>query len=172
MKTAANSMRAIRVAKLTLNIGAGEAGEKLDKAKLVLERIAGAKPVTTNAHERTTFGTPKGKPIGTKVTLRGAAAMAVLKKLLDAKERRLKPGNFDKYGNFAFGIEEYINIPGMKYDPDVGIMGLDVAVTLERPGYRVKRRKLRPAKVGKAHQITKEDAIAFATGLGVVVSQE
>ncbi len=73
----------------------------------------------------------------------------------------LSGSNFDDYGNFAFGIKEYIDIPGMEYDPKLGIIGMDVCVALERPGYAVKRRKL-SGKIGKAHKITREEAMSFA----------
>ena len=51
------------------------------------------------------------------------------------------------HGNLSFGIHEYIEMPGAKYDPDIGMFGLDVSVNLERPGYRISRRKKHPAKI-------------------------
>jgi large subunit ribosomal protein L5 len=38
---------------------------------------------------------------------------------------------------------------------------MDVMGTLERPGYRIKRRRIRPAPVGKSHRVKKEEAIKF-----------
>ena len=71
---------------------------------------------------------------------------------------------------FSFGIPEYIEIPKVKYDPKIGIIGLNVSVTLERPGFRIKRRKLINRKVSRSHKINKEDAIEFAKNkLGVIV---
>lgn len=84
----------------------------------------------------------------------------MLKRLLEAKENTLRKTSFDSSGNFSFGIKEYIDVPGTDYDPKIGMIGFDVAVTLERPGYRVKRRKL-PKKLGKSHMIKKEEAIDF-----------
>ena len=167
-----NPMRKIMVEKVTLNMGAGEAGPKLDSSKKILETITGRKVVITKTHKRTTFGGPPKKPIGVKVTLRGKGAIELLKNMLQAVDNRLKPSQFDTNGNFSFGVAEYINIPGVKYDPDVGILGMDVAVTLERPGFRVKKRRTRPAKVGKVHIITKDEAIKFAEKeLGVKVTE-
>ena len=71
------------------------------------------------------------------------------------------PNNFDLHGNVSFGIPEYIDIPGVKYDVDIGIIGLEVCITLERPGFRVKRRKQKNAKVGVKHTITQKEAIDF-----------
>ncbi|MBI2676287.1 MAG: 50S ribosomal protein L5 [Candidatus Aenigmarchaeota archaeon] len=165
-------MREIRVGKLTLNIGMGSAPEKLDKARIVLERLTGKKIVLTKTKSRTTFGTPKGKPIGAKVTLRGKEATELLKRFLESKENRLLKTNFDSTGNFSFGIEEYIHVPGVKYDPEIGILGMDVSVTLERPGYRVKRRKI-ASKIGKRHLITKEDAMDFVSRtFGVAIEKK
>jgi large subunit ribosomal protein L5 len=73
----------------------------------------------------------------------------------------VKASSFDENGNFAFGIKEHIEIPGTKYVPELGIFGMDVIGTLERPGYRIKRRRIRPALIGKSHRITKEEAIKF-----------
>ncbi len=166
-------MRAIRIDKVTLNVGTGEPGPKLDKAKKILAKISGNKVITTKSRKRSTFGGGKGRPIGAKVTVRGGAAVELLKTLLQAVESRLKPSQFDINGNFSFGIAEYISIPGVKYDPDIGIMGMDVCVTLERPGFRIKRKRIRPRKIGKAHRITKEQAIRWATeNLGVRVTEK
>ncbi len=157
-----NVMRQIRLEKITINIGAGEPGPKLDKSKKILEKISGRKVLITRTHKRTTFGLPQKKPIGVKVTLRGKAALDMLKKMLQVVDNRLKPSQFDANGNFSFGIDEYINIPGVRYDPDIGILGMDVCVTLARPGFRIKRRRMKPKKVGKGHRISKEEAIEWA----------
>ncbi len=154
-------MEKIRLGKVTLNIGTGESGQKLEKAKTLMERLTKKKVVITKTHKRTTFGMAKGRPIGVKTTLRGNDASAFLKAAFHAAGNKIKEGNFDNTGNFSFGVEEYINLPIIKYDPEIGIMGLDVTVTLERPGYRIKKRKIRPKKVGKNHAIKKEEAIEF-----------
>jgi large subunit ribosomal protein L5 len=77
--------------------------------------------------------------------------------------------NFDQQGNFSFGIPEYIDIEGLEYDPDLKIIGLEVAVTLERPGFRVRNRIVRKSQLGKPHKITKDQAIEFVQSLGVTV---
>lgn len=156
-----NPMKAIRLEKLTLNLGVGEAGPGIEKAKALLEKMSQKTVVVTHTHKRTTFGGAKGRPIGVKVTMRGDAAMELLKRLLDAADNRLRPSQFDRNGNFSFGIAEYINIPGLKYDPDIGILGMDVCVTLMRPGFRVSRKRIRPRRVGKPHRITPEESQAW-----------
>jgi len=154
-----NPMREIRIEKITLNIGCGST-KNPKHAKELLERITGCKAVITRTHKRTTFGMAKNREIGAKVTVRKNCE-ALLGRLLKAVGNKLKVSQFDELGNFSFGIPEYIMIPGMKYDPDIELFGLDVCVTLERPGYRVKRRSKKRSKVGKKHLITKEEAIEW-----------
>jgi large subunit ribosomal protein L5 len=153
-----NAMREIRLDKLTLNMGAGESGPKLEKSQKIMKKITGNAVMITKTSKRSTFGVAKGRPIGAMTTLRGQAARQLLEKLLQAVEGKLKKKSFDRNGNFSFGIKEYINIPGIKYDPEVGILGMDVCVTLRRPGYRVKDRMIRPAPVGSSHRIKPEEA--------------
>jgi large subunit ribosomal protein L5 len=155
-----NPMQNIKIEKITLNIGCGEAGEKLDKAKKLLESLTNKKIVITITHKRTTFGAAKGRPIGCKVTLRGKYADEFLKKALDTVDFKLPKTVFDKQGSFSFGVKEHISLPGVKYDPDIGIFGMDVSVSLERPGFRVKRKKI-PKKIGKKHLIKPEEAMEW-----------
>ncbi len=165
-----NKMREIYVEKVTLNICVGEPGERLENAKKLIERLSGAKAIYTKAKKKIAeFKIRPGLPIGVKVTLRGEKAVEILKRLFKAKDNEIPKEKFDDQGNFAFGIEEYTLIPGMKYDPKIGIIGLDVAVTLARKGYRVRRKRLK-SRIGKKHLISKEEAINFIQNtFGVVV---
>jgi large subunit ribosomal protein L5 len=157
-------MRVIKLAKVTVHIGVGKSGEMLEKAMKVLSEITGQKPCTKQAKMTVKeFGTREGEPIACLTTLRGEKASAFLRRGLDAVNNSLKASCFDENGNFAFGIKEHIEIPGTKYVPELGIFGMDVIGTLERPGYRIKRRRIRPAQVGKSHRVTREDAIKFVT---------
>ncbi len=156
-----NRMQEIRIEKVTLNIGAGKSPERLEKGVKLLEKISGRQPVKTFTNKRIpNWGLRPGLPIGCKITLRKTLAAETLKKLLAAKDNKLAIKQFDGEGNVAFGIHEYIDIPGIGYDPEVGIMGLEVCVTLERPGFRIKRRKISKRKL-KAHKITKDAAVEF-----------
>jgi len=156
-----NPMQNIKIEKITLNIGCGDSGEKLDKAKKLLETLTNKKVVITTTHKRTTFGTAKGRPIGCKITLRGKDAEEFLKKALDAVDFKLAKGVFDKQGSFSFGVKEHISLAGVRYDPDIGIFGMDVCVSLERPGFRIKRKKI-SRKIGKKHLIKPEEAMDWA----------
>ncbi len=157
-----NPMREIKIEKVTLNIGAGKDQSKLDKAVLLLKNIGNKKPVKTFTNKRIQeWGLRPGLPIGCKLTLRKKDAKELLMRLLDAKDNRLTGVQFDNGGNISFGITEYIDIPGVKYDPDIGIMGLQVCITLERPGFRIRRRRLQRKKIPSRHSIKKEEAIDF-----------
>jgi len=158
----ANLLRNIRIEKVTLNIGAGKNTALLDKGVKLLKTITGIQPVKTVTQKRIpAWGLRPGLPIGCKVTLRKNAAREVLSRLLQAKNYVLNEKQFDENGNVAFGIHEYIDIPSVKYDPDIGIIGFEVCVTLERPGFRIKRRKIQTKKIPERHRIKKNDAIEF-----------
>ena len=151
-----------RVRKVTVNIGVGEAGEKLQRAEKLLEMLTGQKPVRTYGKATVpAFNVKKKGPIGTKVTLRGAKADEFIKRTLEAVDNTLKESQVDATGNFAYGVHEYIDMPGTEYDPDIGMYGMDVAVSLERPGYRISKRTRQRKKVPKKERITKEETIAF-----------
>jgi large subunit ribosomal protein L5 len=167
-----NPMRQIAIEKVTLNIGVGKSGAELENAKTLLERLSSRKAVETLAKTRNpVFHIKKGDPIGAKTTLRGSAAAEFVKKALHPKDNKLSPRNFDKFGNFSFGVAEYIEFPGAKYDPKIGIIGFDVCVTLKRKGgWRASKRRHARAEIGASHRITKEEGIAFAHNvLGVEI---
>jgi len=155
-----NPMREIRIEKVTLNIGCGSDQDKLKRAQKLLQNFSGQKPLITRTRRRTTFGMPQKKAIGVKVTLRNDKAVNFLKDALQAVDNELKEKQIND-DNFSIGIKEYIDLPKANYDPDIGIIGMDVCVTLERPGYRVKKRKNKKSKIGKKHLITKNEIIEW-----------
>ena len=63
--------------------------------------------------------------------------------------------------NFSFGIEEYIEIPGIEYQRDIGIRGLDVTVVFKRDGRRVRLKKIKRGKIPARQKISKEEIIKF-----------
>jgi len=159
-----NLLKKISLAKIVLNMGVGKSGDPIEIGKKALEQITGKKPNARNAKKpQRDWGVRKGEPIGVAVTVRGNDATELLKRLLAAKDNQIKEKIFDSEGNFSFGITEYIDIPEIKYDPNIGIIGLEVSVSLARPGFNIKLRSRRKAKVGKNHRITKNDAIKFLT---------
>jgi len=144
-------------------MGVGKSGDPIETGKKTLVQITGKKPNARNAKKaQRDWGVRKNEPIGVAVTVRGDDATELLKKLLEAKDNQISERAFDNEGNFSFGIKEHIDIPGVKYDPKIGILGLEVSTSLARPGFNIKFNKSK-AKVGKNHRITKNDAIKFLT---------
>ncbi len=157
-----NPMRRIRVGKVVVNIGLGKSGEAIERGKKILEQVTGQSPTQTRAKRSVRdFGIHKGEPIGVVVTVRGAETAKLIEKLLTAREKKLQASCFDSRGSVSFGIKEHIEIPGIRYDPAVGILGMNVSVLLERPGFAVSRRGRRASRVGKAHLVSKEEAMQY-----------
>jgi len=157
-----NQMREIRLVKAVINIGVGDAGERLLKAEKVLGMVTGKKPVRTVA--KTTnrdLGIRRGMQIGVKVTLRGKEAEEFVKKAFWIRENKIAGWSFDPEGNFSFGIQDYTDFPGMKYDPEIGIFGLDVSTSIARRGRRVQQRHIMRRKVPTYHRVTKKEGIDF-----------
>ena len=159
-----NPMRVPRIEKIVVNIGVGEGGDKLQKAEKVMEMVTGVKPARTLSKvANRDWGLRVGGPIGVRVTLRGEEAEAFLRKALDIRQFKVPDYSFDDGGNLNFGVPDYTDFPGMKYDPEIGIFGMDIAVVIARPGNRVKARRLHQRRVPKEHKVTREEAQALLT---------
>lgn len=157
-----NSMRIPYIAKVTVNIGVGESGERLQKAMTLLERLTGAKPVPRAAKRSIReFGIKRGENIAAVVTLRRAAAEDFLRRVLEGIGWRIRASSFDDNGNFSIGVKEYLILPGARYDAEIGIFGMDVSITLERKGYRVVRRRRARSRIPRRHRVSREEAMAY-----------
>ena len=158
-----NPMKTIRIEKLTLNVGAGKDAKVLEKGTKLLKALTGINPIRTKTTKRLqAWGLRPGLPVGCKITIRDPDKIKeLLPRLLDAKDKTLRTKMFDDLGNISFGIPECIDITDYKYEPEIGIMGLQVSVTLLRPGYRVVRRRLHSSKMKNTHHIKRVDAIDF-----------
>ncbi len=157
-----NPMRRIEIDKVVINIGVGEGGEKLRKAEKVIEILTGEKPVHLKAKKTIRdFNIRKGLPIAVKVTLRGKKAEDFLRRALWVRDYKVPNYSFDSQGNLNFGITDYTDFEGVKYDPEIGIFGMDISVVFKRPGYRVARRRIKRAKIPKRHRVTREEAMQF-----------
>jgi large subunit ribosomal protein L5 len=150
------------VEKVTINIGVGEAGERLKKAEKVLENITGQKPIETLS--KTTnkdWAIRKMMPIGCKVTLRGKKADEFITDALSTRENKMADYSFDDEGNLSFGIPDHTLFKSQKYDPNIGIFGMDVNITMKKHGYRVKNRRIARRRIPHKHRVQREETMKF-----------
>ncbi|HJW98038.1 50S ribosomal protein L5 [Candidatus Bathyarchaeota archaeon RBG_13_46_16b] len=170
MQWQAQPMLRPRIEKVVVNISVGKSGEPLEKATRVLKDLTGQTPCKRKAKESIRdFNIRKGESIACIVTLRGEDAIAFLNRVLPVIDKKISSRSFDRQGNFSFGIKEHIEISGVKYVPEVGIFGMDVCVSVTRPGYRVKIRR-DENKIGAKHVLTPEESMAFVKNtLGVEI---
>ncbi|HYB68435.1 MAG TPA: 50S ribosomal protein L5 [Candidatus Acidoferrales bacterium] len=162
-----------RIEKVVVNISVGKSGEPLEKAARVLKEITGQTPCNRRAKDTVRdFGIRQGESIACITTLRKEKAIEFLNKALPVVDKKISSRSFDRQGNFSFGLKEHIELPGVKYDPDVGIFGMDICVSVIRPGYRVKTRRKERSKIGTRHVLTPEDSKVFAKdALGVEITE-
>jgi len=151
-----------RIEKVTINIGVGEAGERITKAGKVIEDITHHKPIQTLS--RTTskdWGLRKRMPIGCKVTLRGKDADDFLVGALKTRENKMSNYSFDGEGNLAYGISDHTLFEDQRYDPNIGIFGMDICITMKKQGYRIKRRRICQRKIPHRHKVKREETMKF-----------
>jgi len=167
-----NHMTKPRIEKVTVNISVGQSGEPLEKASKILEELTNQKASYRKAKKTIKdWGLRKGDPVSCVVTLRNESADELLRKAFTAVGNKLHKAAFDEGGNFAFGIREHLELPGVKYQPELGIVGMNFAVTMGKPGYRVKTRRRYISKVGDKHRVTVPESICLlkeAFGIEVV----
>lgn len=157
-----NRWRQLRVVKIVVNVGVGESGERRAKAERVLTMLTKQKPVPTRSHATNRdFGIRVGQEIGAKVTLRREAATEFLQRAFEARDKQIDPDSIDADGNFSFGIRDYTDFTGMKYDPGIGIFGLDISVEIGRAGWRVRDRRIQPSSLPSHVRVTVEETRRF-----------
>ena len=175
MSEVTNVMLNPKVSKITLNIGVGEGGKRLELAEKVISLLTGLSPVRTLGKiQNRDLKVRKGAPIGCKVTMRNTEQMnQFLKDAFWVRENTLPSYNFDNQGNLSFGVSDYTDFPNQKYDPEIGIFGMDINVLLERPGHRIKHRRRRSSKVSTKHRVYREESkIWFQERYGINIVEE
>jgi len=157
-----NPMRTIRIEKIILSCGA--TGKELDKAKKLLEFMSKMKAQVMKSSKRIPdFNVSPGMEVGVRVTMRGQDGIELLRRLLGALDNVLKKKQV-AIDHFSFGIKEYIDIPGMEYQRDIGIRGLNITVVFNRPGIRVQRKKVKVGHLPKKQHVSQAEIIKYMEG--------
>lgn len=153
-----NIMRTIKIEKVIL--GVGGTAEELEKGVKLLKLLTGKKPMKTKSNKRIpSWGVRPNLEVGAMVTIR-KGIKEILKKMLIPIDNRLKRKQMSE-NNFSFGVKEYLEIPGIEYQRDIGIMGFDVTVVFIRTGKRVGLKKIKKGRIPKKQMISKEEIIKF-----------
>jgi len=156
--TKENSMKEIIIDAVVLH-GSSADTQKLERIRKLLKLVSKQEPTQTLAKKRIpAFKIRPGLHIGYKVTIKKNINELLQNLFIAAHSVKKKQFNT---GFLSFGVKEYIEIPGLTYQRDIGIMGFDVTANLKRKGFRVKLRKLKKSEVGKKHQISKEETLNF-----------
>lgn len=155
-----NPMRQIEIEKMVINCGGTD--DKLERSVKLISMITGKKVHKVKATKRIpAFGISPGKLAGAKVTLRDKAEIAgLLKRFFAAIDNKLKKNQVTE-NHASFGIKEYIEIPGLEYNRDIGILGFEVSLVFTRKGKRVKMRKIKQGKYPKRQVVTRQEIVDY-----------
>ncbi len=147
-----NPMRDVRLEKLVVNIGIGDKEDMFVNAKSLLEKLTGRSAVATKAKRREPeLKIRKGQVIGAMVTLRGTEAQTLLKRALEANNNVVTESAMAN-NSLNFGVSEYIYFSGVKYDPKIGMLGMNINAAFGRKGKRVELRKRKAGRVAVEHR--------------------
>jgi len=134
-----NPMQVPRLAKVTVNIGVGEAianAKALDAAVRDVGIITGQKPIVKKARKSIAqFKLREGQNVGVTVTLRGERMWEFLDRLMNAALPRTRdfrgvPGrSFDGRGNFTLGLREQLIFPEIDYAKVEKTKGMNISIT-------------------------------------------
>ena len=138
-----NDLAVPRLDKIILNMGVGAGTDdrkKVDAAYNDMVKIAGQKPVITNAKRSVAvFKLREGMQIGCKVTLRRDRMYEFLDRLITVAMPRIRdfrgvsPKSFDGRGNYALGLTEQLIFPEINYDEIDEVRGMNVVICSTAP---------------------------------------
>jgi large subunit ribosomal protein L5 len=155
-----NPMQSIFIDKVVLNIGIGSNEDMYQNARMLLEKLTGRQPVQTKSKRRVPeLKIRRGQVIGAMVTLRGDDASSILKRAIEANDEALRNSCISN-NSLSFGVREYIYFSGVKYDPKIGMLGLNVNASFTRKGRRIEVRKRKRSKAGAWHKRIPNEEIA------------
>ncbi|MGC8623203.1 MAG: 50S ribosomal protein L5 [Candidatus Micrarchaeia archaeon] len=149
----------IYIDKVVVNIGIGQTEQQFQNAKMLIKLLTGREATQSKARKRDpSIGVKKGQVIGAMVTLRKKAAYDMLAKALDASNNIINERKINN-NTLSFGIKEYIDFAGVKYDPKIGMLGMNIHAHFARKGLRVERRKRARSRCGEKHKTVEKQEI-------------
>ncbi len=151
-----NKMQEMEIEKMVLNCGGTD--DKLDKSIKLLEKITGKKIQILQSKGRIpAFGISPGKKSGCKVTIRDKKQIKdLLRRFFAALDNHILKKQITE-NHCCFGIREYIEIPGLEYERDIGILGFEISLVFKRKGKRVKNKKIKQGKYPQRQRVTKQE---------------
>jgi len=171
-QSSVNVMQEIEIEKMVFNCGGID--DKLEKSAKLLEIISKKKVYKIKAIKRIPgFGISPGKIAGCKVTIREKDKINdLLKRFFASLDNEIPKKQFTE-NHVSFGIPEYIEVPGLEYDRDIGILGFEVSLVFKRKGKRVKMKKIKKGKYPKRQAVKAEEIIEYLTkNFGVEVVEK
>ena len=156
-----NPMQEIEIEKMVLHCGGTE--DKLEKSIKLLEMITGSNKIYVIKSTRRipTFGISPGKKSGAKITIRNQSKIKeLLERFFVSMDNEL-PKKQITTNQVCFGIPEYIEVPGLEYDRDIGITGFEVMLVFKRKGKSVKMRKIKRGKYPKRQGVSKDKIVNY-----------
>lgn len=153
-----NPTRQVKIEKVVISVGGTE--DKLEKNTKLIELLTERKSAKKKTGKRIpTLNVRPKLNVGSVITIRRNFE-PLLKRLLTAVDNRIKKKQVSE-NTFSFGIKEYIEIPGLEYQRDIGITGFDVTITFRRAGKRVQLRRMKTNHVPKRQRVSEEEIIKY-----------
>ena len=128
-----------RLAKITVNIGLGEATQNvrlIEGAVQELGQITGQRPIVNKARKSiSAFKLRQGMPIGCSVTLRGEHMYEFFDRLVNVTLPRVRDfrgisgKSFDGRGNYTLGLTDQLIFPEIDYAKVDKVKGMNVTIT-------------------------------------------
>lgn len=162
LKKSENPMRDIKIEKIVVHCGGID--DKLERSVKLLEKITKSKVYIKKSTKRIPdFGISPGKKSGCKVTIRNKEKIKdLLKRFFSTLDNHI-PRNQITENQACFGIKEYIEVPELEYDREIGILGFEIMIVFKRKGKGIKMRKIKPGKLPKKQNVTEKEIIDFLT---------
>jgi len=149
-----NIMREIEIEKMIIHCGGVD--DKLERSVKLLKKITNRIVFIKKSSRRIpAFGISPGKKSGCKVTIRDNNQIKdLLRRFFSAVNNRIKFKQITE-NQVCFGIKEYIEVPGLDYEREIGILGFEVMIVFKRMGKRVNMKKIKRGKYPRKQYVSR-----------------